>query len=196
MALIRPPFLVPPQELNLWDEDFEHKYNLWREKGDNSKSSKSKDDYRNYIINLNCEFDMEEAFNKIEAGLAAIDTIIACKKRFPMYNLNDDLDQIYEAQTDQIFKEYIKFGVQLIESEVKVNEKEIDDIKEKVEISPGQNSQKSESGELVGNDGVEETLVVEEFATTAELSQLRSGGSQEDTNPVIYPQSSLTWPGR
>ena len=178
MALIRPPFLVPPQELNLWDEDFEQEYNLWRGKRD---SSNSKEDYRNYIINLNSEFDMEEAFSNIEAGLAAIDTIIACKKRFTKYNLNDDLDQMYKTQADQIFKEFIKLGVQLVESEVKVNEKETDVTKDMVknssEITPGQNHQITESSELaVGYDGVEETLVVEEFATT-ELSQLRSGGS-------------------
>ena len=47
---------------------------------------------------------MEEAFNNMDAAVAAIDTFIACKKSFPNYDLNEDLDQMYEAQQDVIFR--------------------------------------------------------------------------------------------
>ena len=133
MGVMRPPFLVPPEELNLWDEDFEQQYDLWKGKAvANSNKSNSKEDYRQHIIDINNEFEMEEAFNKIEAGLAAIDTLIACKKRFPNYDLNEDLDQIYKTDKDTIYKEFIRFGVQLVENEVK--EKEIDSTKEELKV--------------------------------------------------------------
>jgi hypothetical protein len=121
MGVFRPPFLVPPKELNLWDSDFEHEYNKWE--GKNKSTTKedenkctTKEDYRQYIIDLNNEFDMDEAFNKMDAAVAAIDTIIAFKKRFQIYDLNQDLGRMYETQQDAIFKDFIKFGVQLVES--------------------------------------------------------------------------------
>jgi hypothetical protein len=52
----------------------------------------------------------------MDAAVSAIDTLIACKKRFPNYDLNEDLDQSYDAQKDAIFKDFIKFGVQLVKS--------------------------------------------------------------------------------
>jgi bisphosphoglycerate-dependent phosphoglycerate mutase len=88
------------------------RYSIWKGKNkpttkeDNNKST-IKEDYRQYNTDLNNEFAMEEAFNK----------------RFPNYALNEDLDQSYDAQKDAIFKDFIKFGAQLVESyEVRGNE--------------------------------------------------------------------------
>ena len=111
MSVTKPPFLVPPTELNLWDTGFEHEYNLWKGKADSNKST-TKEAYRQHIIDLNNEFDMEDVFNKMDAAVAAIDTLLAFKERFPNYDLNMDLDQMYEATKDDIFKDFIKFGVQ------------------------------------------------------------------------------------
>lgn len=75
---IRPPFVISPEELSLWDADFDKEYNICKDKTDNK--SKSKDDYRQFLIDLNNEFHMEEEFNKMDAAIAAIDTFIACKR--------------------------------------------------------------------------------------------------------------------
>ena len=53
---------------------------------------------------------MEEAFNKMDAAVAAINTLIAFKKRSTNYDLNMDLDQMYEAKQDAIFKDFMTFG--------------------------------------------------------------------------------------
>ena len=108
MRAFRPPFVVPPNELNLWDTDFEHEYNIWEGKNksttnEDKNKTTNKEDYRQYIIDLNNEFDMEEAFNKMDAAVAAIDTLIACKKRFQNCDLNEDLDRMYDAQDMPIY---------------------------------------------------------------------------------------------
>ena len=77
---------------------------------------------------------MEEAFNKMDAAVAAIDTLIAFKKRSPNFDLNMDLDQMYEAKQDAICKDFIKFGVQLVEGyEVRKTEASDPEEKELVE---------------------------------------------------------------
>ena len=92
---------------------------------------------------------MEEVFNKMDAAVAAIDTLIACKQRFPIYDLNEDLDQIYEAQQDVIFKEFIKFGVQLVESyEVRGTE------------TSGQEEKDLVENDLEGDDIIKEKVMV------------------------------------
>ena len=64
---VRPPFVFPPENVNLWHKDFEREYNVWKDNDSNSKSNK--EDYRQYIINLNADYDMEEGFDKLEIGL-------------------------------------------------------------------------------------------------------------------------------
>ena len=149
MSVMKPPFLVPPTELNLWDTGFEHEYNLWKGKADSNKST-TKEDYRQHIIDLNNEFDMEDVFNKMDAAVAAIDTLLAFKKRFPNYDLNMDLDQMYEATKDAIFKDFIKFGVQLVENyEVRQTEASDQEEKELVE------------NDLAGDSTIKEEVTVE-----------------------------------
>ena len=50
---IRPPFTVPPEQLDKWDEDFENGYCEWKSNDIFSKSSK--EDYRQFVIHLNAE---------------------------------------------------------------------------------------------------------------------------------------------
>ena len=150
MGVIRPPFLVPPTELQLWDTDFEQECNIWKGGTDSNKPT-TKEGYRQYIIDLNNEFDMEEAFNKMDAAVAAINTLIAFKKRSPNFDLNTDLDQMYEAKQDAIFKDFIKFGVQLVEGyEVRKNEASDPEEKELVE------------NDLAGDSIIKEKVTVED----------------------------------
>ena len=82
---IRPPFTVPPEELDLWDEGFEKGYSEWI--GHDIYSKSSKEDCKQYVINLN---NVEEVYDAIEAGLEAFDKLLACMHKFS--DLDDDLD--------------------------------------------------------------------------------------------------------
>ena len=94
---------------------------------------------------------MEEAVNKMDAAVAAINTLIAFKKRSPNYDFNMDLDQMYEAKQDAIFKDFIKFGVQLVEGyEVRKTEAIDQEEKELVE------------NDLVGDSIIKEKVTVED----------------------------------
>ena len=74
---IRPPFIVPSDQVNTWTKKEVKGYKVWLGNGNNY----TRLDYRQFLIDLNTEFDMEEVFNKIEAGFAAFDDLIACKKK-------------------------------------------------------------------------------------------------------------------
>ena len=56
MMSIRPPFVVPPEDLNLWDKDCENAYNVW--KGNVSDRKSNKEEYRQNIININKDYDL------------------------------------------------------------------------------------------------------------------------------------------
>ena len=105
---VRPPFVVPPENVNLWDKDFEREYNVWKDNDSN------KEDYRQYIINLNADYDMEEVFDKLEIGLEAFEKLIICTFRLPKYNLKEDLDKIYHEKENVIVKDFIKWGMEFV----------------------------------------------------------------------------------
>ena len=107
---VRPPFHVPAEDLAAWNNVDEADYQHWRGQTDHSRK-----DYREFLLNTNKEYDMEEAFDKIEAGLNALEVITSFQKNFPKYNLDQDLDFIYKAKEDLIFKEFVKCGVNFVD---------------------------------------------------------------------------------
>ena len=108
---VRPPFHVPPEDLTAWDGQDKDNYQYWR-----GQSDMSKEDYREFLIRTNKEYNMEEAFDKLEAAVNALEVIVGFQKNFPKYNLYDDLDWIYKVKDDLIFKEFVKCGVNFIEN--------------------------------------------------------------------------------
>ena len=86
---VRPPFHVPAEDLTAWKGQDEDDYQHWR-----GPTDRSREEYREFLIKMNREFDMEEAFDKIEAALNALEVILAYKRNFPKYNLNQDLNLI------------------------------------------------------------------------------------------------------
>ena len=109
---IRPPFTVPPEQLDKWDEDFENGYSEWKSNDIYSKSSK--EDYRQFVIHLNTEFDVEEIYDKLEDGLAALEKLVTCTQRFGKFILEEDLDAVYSREKDAIYKEFIKCGFNFV----------------------------------------------------------------------------------
>ena len=80
---VRPPFHVPAEDLTAWDNEDEVDYQYWRGQTDHTRK-----DYREFLLSANKEYDMEDAFDKVEAGLNALEVIIGFKKNFPNYKTN------------------------------------------------------------------------------------------------------------
>ena len=77
---------------------------------------------------MNKEYNMEEAFDKIEAALNALEVIVEYGKNFKKYNLCEDLDLIYIVKEDQVFKEFVKCGVNFVEQNLSQPNCETSDI--------------------------------------------------------------------
>ena len=105
----RPPFTVPPEQVSTWTDKDERDYKFWLGVG----SKNTKDDYRQFLLSLNMESDMNELFNKIDVGLEAFEKLVACMREFPNYKLNKDLDQMYPKDS-AISKAFIKCGVDFV----------------------------------------------------------------------------------
>ena len=101
---IRPPFIGPPEEISLWNESFELDFKKLKSKDINSKSNK--EDFRQSIINLNTDYNVEEAYDKIEA----------CTQTFVYFNLDDDLDAAYPKEDLAIVKDFVKGGFNFVKS--------------------------------------------------------------------------------
>ena len=59
-------FLVPPEQLDEWDDYFEEEFSLWKRRDSNSNSMKC--DYRQYIIKLNSENNLDKIYDNIWVG--------------------------------------------------------------------------------------------------------------------------------
>ena len=59
---------------------------------------------------------MEDVFDKIEAAINAFDTLIAFKKKFPKYSMNDNLDRMYDVKEDKVFKDFVKLVVNFLKT--------------------------------------------------------------------------------
>ena len=111
----RPPFIIPPEQLSLWDKEDNEVYTKWKSKEPiDYKGWTSKTAYRQYVIDTNTKFNMEEVFDQIEIGLTAFEKLIQCTKAFPSYNLEEDLDLMYKSVEHGITKEFIRKGVEFV----------------------------------------------------------------------------------
>ena len=74
MGVSRPPYLVPPKDLSVWDIEDEKDYKSWMRRTGNKSSTK--EEFRKHIIDLNDKFDMEEVFENLEVGLYAFQKLV------------------------------------------------------------------------------------------------------------------------
>jgi hypothetical protein len=116
MDVKRPPFLVPPSDHDLWDEEEDRVYSSWKSRARNCKLSK--DDFRAHIIDINNEFDMEDAFEKLVAF---------CSKQ-PKYSLGKDIEEWYLGKENLIVKDFIKWGENFVRKKLSA------ELDEKVEV--------------------------------------------------------------
>ena len=116
----RPPYLVPPSDHNLWVELEERNYRSW--KSIPSNSNLTKDDYRNHIIDINNEFDMEDVFDRLDSGFEAFEKLVTFCSKQPKYSLVKDLDRMYFGEENFIVKDFIKWGEKFVRTRVELNE--------------------------------------------------------------------------
>lgn len=114
MSLPLQLFLVPPEQLDEWDEDFEEEFSLWKRRDSNSNSKKS--DYRQFIINLNSENNLDEIYDNLEIGLEAFKKLGKLISKFRQYNLNDNLEKLYSDKENVHVKYFIKWGTEFVGS--------------------------------------------------------------------------------
>ena len=107
-------FLVPPEQLDKWDEGFEEEFSKWKRRDSNTNSKKS--DYRQYIINLNSENNLDEIYDNLESGLEAFKKLGKLIFKFPQYNLNDNLEKLYCEKENVHVKDFIKLGDEFVRS--------------------------------------------------------------------------------
>ena len=112
----RPPYLVPPEQQCLWNKEDEENYIKWKASVPiDYKKGTGKVNYRQHVIDLNTEFDMEEVFDQLEIGLNAIEKLAHYIKAAPKYSLSDDLDSMYTSTEHLITKKFITMGAKFVE---------------------------------------------------------------------------------
>ena len=57
--------VVPPEQLDLWTEEETDSYNIWK---GSTITKNSMEDYRQFVININKDYDMDKIYDGIGAG--------------------------------------------------------------------------------------------------------------------------------
>jgi hypothetical protein len=109
------PWGWPPEQLDLWDGSFAREFSGWKRR-DMNRSNMNKDEFRQYIIKLNTEYNFEEIYDNIEIGLEAFENLNKFIPRFPKYDLNADLETLYSDKNDVRVKDFIKLGADFVMS--------------------------------------------------------------------------------
>ena len=107
-------FVVPPEQLDEWDEDFEKEFSKWKCRESNINLKKN--DYRQYIININSEYNLDEMYDNLEIGLEAFRKLRNLISRFPQYDLNDNLEKLYSEKENVHVKDFVKWGAKFVGS--------------------------------------------------------------------------------
>ena len=63
---LRPPLTLPSEQLDLWSEVDKFSYNIWQGNG----IKNTKEIYRQFVTIFKKDYNMEEIYHSIEAGLS------------------------------------------------------------------------------------------------------------------------------
>ena len=156
MNTTRPPFLVPPEEFDLWVNEDNRAYKSWKSRS--CDKTLTKEDFRNHIIDINNEFNMEDVFDKLEIGLEAFEKLVAFCRKVPKYSLAGDLEEMYKGEANLIVKDFIIWGKKIVQEYQSVDEMrelekgeveaELLEMSKSVDEDLKQNSGKSECPDL------------------------------------------------
>ena len=111
---------------------------------------------------------MEEAYDHIEAGLDAFEKLILCTQKFPKFNLDEELDTVYEDLA--IVKDFVKWGVKFVKNyQIDAN----DTVDINAELSQFSNECQKDSLEGKGDKTDTTTPVVSKEAGTMKTKKKR-----------------------
>ena len=73
------------------------------------------EDYRKVIIQLNKDYNIEEIYNQVEAGIYALERLLVFSKLVPSFDVVKDIEDAY-GEDIRIEKDFIKFGLNFVET--------------------------------------------------------------------------------
>ena len=109
---MRQNLVLPPEDLKLWTKDDKEGYGIWKE-GKNKQNTE--EDYRKVIIQLNKDYNIEEIYNQVEAGISALERLLDFSKLVPTFDVEKDIEDAY-GENIRIEKDFIKFGLNFVKS--------------------------------------------------------------------------------
>ena len=110
-----PPFVVPPEDLGEWDDSFYREFASWKRR-DVDRLNMSEEDFRQYVVEVNSEFNFEEILDKIDIGLDAFEKLNKFMPRFPGFDLIKELDNFYDEKNIDHVRDFIMLGAEYVKS--------------------------------------------------------------------------------
>lgn len=114
-----PPFLVPPEKFSDWDENFYEEFTLWKNHNSDRKDKKE-EDFRQFLMDLNKEYNLEDIFDKLEIGWEAFEDLVNFIHRFKTYNLKEDLQTLYTDKDNIHMKDFLEWGARFVYRKLKI----------------------------------------------------------------------------
>ena len=121
-----PPLKVPPEDVSLWtdvDTKIFQEWSKWVTKGNKKK-------FRRFLIQVNKEH--QAIFDLIADGLWGLRRLLAFTESFPGYNLEKDLEYLYQDSVDSVaVKKLVTCGLEIAcEELLQEQQVSIDDVAE------------------------------------------------------------------
>ena len=76
----------------------------------------SEEDFRQYVVKLNSEFNLEEILDKIDIGLDAFEKLNKFMPRFPGFDLIKELENFYDEKNIEHVRDFIMLGAEFVKS--------------------------------------------------------------------------------
>ena len=113
--MIAPGVVVfPPEQLNLWTVEHTDSYKIWKgSNSTNNSTNNSMEDYRQLLININKDYNIDEICYGIEAVFSAWENLSDFSKLVPVFDVNSNIETIYRKE-DKIDKVFFKLGLQFV----------------------------------------------------------------------------------
>ena len=93
-------------------KDDQEEYDIWKEEKDKQNSE---EDFRKVINQLNKDYNIEEIYNQVEAGISALERLLVFSKLVPTFDVEKDIEDAY-GEDIRIEKDFIKFGLNFVKT--------------------------------------------------------------------------------
>ena len=148
----------------------------------NGRTNKgSQEEFREYLIHLNTEYNIEDVFDKIEAAINVFDTLIeiAFKEKFPKYSMNDDLDKMYDVKDVNFLENNNKEQVKSANLEETVND--VKKESESVDLSQVNNDSYMDKVNIASSEIQHRTPVPNKEGVAGEVKKKKDEKEESDS---------------